>query len=225
MRLEAWVSAACLASTASAIGVMGPGKPARPKAKPEKMIDFKWTNPFADKQIDNFVALCGAEKTFQVKEYLLDDISEEAPFGLAAFQTALKEVFSTRDYPGSWDGVDPHGYDRNLLQMEYAHLPVKVREWIEEQERSNGAGKGLFAVFKKLAPGTHAVSTVKVPEVATPAELRAADAEKTVLFAPASRGTARSSPTGVSLRTRSERPGRRERSTGEMQSSRSRPRF
>jgi len=93
-----------------------------------------------------------------MKEYLLDDVSEEAPFGLAAFQTALKEVFSVREYPGSWDGIDPYGYDRNLLQMEYADLPVKVREWIEEQERSDGPGKGLFAVFKKLAPGIKVIT-------------------------------------------------------------------
>ena len=63
------------------------------------MIDFKWANPFADKQIDNFISLCGAEKTFQMKEYLLGNISEEAPFGLAAFQTALKEVFSRSRIP------------------------------------------------------------------------------------------------------------------------------
>jgi len=42
--------------------VMRPGQPARPKGRPEKMIDFKWANPFADKQIDNFISLCGAEK-------------------------------------------------------------------------------------------------------------------------------------------------------------------
>jgi len=148
------------------------------------MRDFKWTNPFEHKDIDHFRPLCGAERTFHAREYLLDDISEEAPRGLAAYQTALKAVFNSRQYPGSWDGIDPHGYDRNLLQMEYTDVPVKVREWIEEQERSNGEGKGLFAVFKKPPAGAHAVTTVKVPEVSTPPELRADDKEKTVLFAP-----------------------------------------
>ncbi|KAK4442202.1 Glucarate dehydratase [Podospora aff. communis PSN243] len=183
MRLEAWVSAACLASTVSAIGPASPGS-ARPKGKPEKLRDFKWTNPFEDKDINHFRPLCGAERTFHVKEYLLDDVSEEAPLGLAAYQTALKAVFNTRQYPGSWDGIDPHGYDRNLLQMEYADVPIKVREWIEQQERSSGDGKGLFAVFKKPPAGARAVKPVQFPEVATPAELRADDKEKTVLFAP-----------------------------------------
>jgi len=184
MRLESWISAACLASTVAAVGPTIPGKPARPKGKMEKLANFKWTNPFRDSQIEKFDALCSAEKTFKVKEYLLDDLSEAPPLGLELYQTALKAVFADRQYPGSWDGIDPHGYDRNLLQMEYADVPIKVREWIEEQERSKGEGKGLFAVYQKPAEGTKAAATVKVPELAIPAELRALDAKKTVIFAP-----------------------------------------
>jgi len=184
MRLELLVSAACLASTVSAVGPAAPDKPARPKAKREKMADFKWHNPFKADDIDKFDVFCGAEKTFKMREYLLDDVSEDAPLGLVAYQTALKSVFGERQYPGSWDGIDPHGYDRNLLQMEYTDVPLKVREWIEEQERSSGPGKALFAVYNKPTEGTKAAATVKVPETPTPAELRADDAKKTVIFAP-----------------------------------------
>ncbi|KAK0707883.1 hypothetical protein B0H67DRAFT_588843 [Lasiosphaeris hirsuta] len=184
MRLEAWVAAACLAAAASAMGPASPGKPARPAGKPEKMKNWKWADPFTSSQIRQFDAACDAEQTFHAREFLLDDLSVAPPLGLSPFLDALKKVFSAREYPGSWDGIDPHGYDRNLLQMEYAEVPIKVREWIEEQERSEGEGRGLFAVYEKPLEGQTVSETVKVSESPVAAALRPLDKKKVVIFAP-----------------------------------------
>ncbi|KAK3349783.1 hypothetical protein B0T25DRAFT_249297 [Lasiosphaeria hispida] len=184
MRFEAWVAAACLATAASAMGPAVPGKPPRPAGKPEKMKDWKWADPFTSSRIRRFDAACEAEQTFHAREFLLDDLSEAPPLGLSPFLDALKKVFSAREYPGSWDGIDPHGYDRNLLQMEYSEVPIKVREWIEEQERSEGEGRGLFAVYEKPVEGQTVSKTVKVSESPVAAALRPLDKKKVVIFAP-----------------------------------------
>lgn len=185
MRVEAWLTAACLASSAAAVGPAIPGKPpARPDGKPEPMKDWKWTNPFEASQIRKFDAACSAERTFQAKEFLLDDVSEPPPLGLKPYFESLKSIFANHEYPGSWDGIDPHGYDRNLLMMEYADVPIKVREWIEEQERSNGPGKGLFAVYERPPQDAKVRSTVKIPDMPIPAALRPLDEKKVVIFAP-----------------------------------------
>ncbi|KAK1832020.1 hypothetical protein QBC39DRAFT_349986 [Podospora conica] len=150
------------------------------------MENWKWTNPFAaDDFSARFDASCTSKKTFPAREFLLDDLSVPPPVGLAPYMDALKKLFADRPYPGSWDGIDPHGYDRNLLQMKYVDVPVAVREWIEEQDRSKGEGQGFFAVYRVPEVGTKAADTVAVGDPSLSAEERAADDEtKTVIFAP-----------------------------------------
>lgn len=185
MKFSPLVSAACLAATASAIGPATPGKPARPAGRPERLENWKWTNPFsADDFSARFDASCTSEKKFPAREFLLDDLSVPPPVGLAPYMDALKKLFGERPYPGSWDGVDPHGYDRNLLQMDYVDVPVAVREWIEEQDRSKGDGHRLFAVYRVPEEGTKAAETVPIGEAPLTAEDRAEDKGKTVIFAP-----------------------------------------
>ncbi|KAK3947155.1 hypothetical protein QBC32DRAFT_97798 [Pseudoneurospora amorphoporcata] len=171
-----------LATLVSAVG--GPSVPQnaqRLPGKPALMPNWSWPNPFPSADPSStritissaseassptrFLATCSSTKTFKATEYLLDDLQELPPQGLLPWVEALRTVFANRPYPGSWDGVDPHGNDRNMLMMEYADLPVKVRRWIEEQEQewSSSAdeedgdgkdsgrktGKGLFAVLAK----------------------------------------------------------------------------
>lgn len=187
MKLEAWLAAAILASRAAAVGPAGPLTPPRLKGKPEKMASWRWPNPFASPDYlgDKFAAACSAKRTFGATEYVLDDLALEPPLGLLQFRDALKDVFSAREYPGSWDGVDPHGYDRVLLMMDYDDVPLRVREWVEEQERRDGEGKGLFAVYARPAPGTRAAGTVPVPDrVPVSEEWRVKDERRVVIFAP-----------------------------------------
>jgi hypothetical protein len=179
MRAEHLLAAGLLVASATAFG-------SAPKPKPEvtKVEDFKWTDPFANRKYKRFAPACDAKQTFQAFEYELYDLSEEPPLGMGPFDDALKKVFNTREYPGSWGGWDKHQYDRNLLMMEYHDMPVKVREWIEDQERNDGEGKGLFAVFNKPAQGNKAHKTVSPPLAEKAAGLRPLDKKKLVFFAP-----------------------------------------
>ncbi|KAK3375728.1 hypothetical protein B0T24DRAFT_206105 [Lasiosphaeria ovina] len=187
MKLEAWVATACLASASAAIGPsipLGGSPPQRPDGKPAKMENWKWSDPFSASRMRKLDAACEAEKTFEATEYLLDDLSEAPPLGLLPFRDALKKVFADREYPGSWDGIDPHGYDRNLLMMEYADVPVAAREWIEDQERTAGPGKGLFAIYEKPAADDVVRNTVRIPPTPVLPGLRPLDKKKVVIFAP-----------------------------------------
>lgn len=96
----------------SAAAGMGPAEPnvhKRPAGNPTKMEDFKWSDPFISRKIKKYAPACEVEKTFKAREYLLDDLQEKPPKGLSPWGDALKKVFSGRPYPGSWDGIDPHG--------------------------------------------------------------------------------------------------------------------
>jgi hypothetical protein len=162
-----------------------PGSQTRLEGKPAKMEDFKWSDPFSSSKIRKFSPSCEAEKTFKAREYLLDDLQEDAPLGLSPWADALRKIFKGRPYPGSWDGWDPHGYDRNLLMMEYSEVPIPVREWIEEQERTEGEGQGLFAVYEKPKDAQHKIQNVaKFPTKGMAPALRPLDKKKVVLFAP-----------------------------------------
>lgn len=172
----------CMVSTTAA---MGPGPPPRPSGKPAKLEDFKWSDPFASRRMKKFSPECASERTFTAREYLLDDLQEKLPQGLKPWSDALKKLFSGRDYPGSWDGIDPHGYDRNLLMMEYSDMPIAVREWIEDQERTDGEGKGLFGVYEKPKEGSETIRNVvkfASPEMAR--GLRPLDQKRIAIFAP-----------------------------------------
>ena len=184
MKTNSWLLAAsCCFSAASA--AFGPPPPSRPDGKPAKMEDFSWSDPFATQRMKKLTPICAVEKTFEAKEYLLDDLQDKPPKGLRPWQEGLKKIFKGRDYPGSWDGIDPHGYDRNLLLMEYSQVPIKVREWIEEQERSDGDGKGLFAVYEKPKDDKQSIqNVVRFPGAEMAAGLRPLDQKKIVIFAP-----------------------------------------
>lgn len=179
------LAASLIASTTAAMGPAIPGQQVRPEGKPTLMEDFKWADPFSSSKIRKFSPSCEAEKTFHAREYLLDDLQVEPPLGLEPWGDALKKIFKGRPYPGSWDGGDPHGYDRNLLMMEYSEVPIPVREWIEEQERTDGEGKGLFAVYEKPKDSQHKIqNVVKFPTKGMTPALRPLDKKKVVLFAP-----------------------------------------
>lgn len=150
-----------------------------PKVAPEKLDNFTWTNPFVNKKIDQFDAACGNARTFSASEFQLHDLSTPEPAGLEPYSEALKTIFGGRPYPGGWNGIDAHGYERNLLKMEYKDVPLSVREWIEAQEEDDGPGKGLFAVFDKPEQGDTVKQTADLSR-----NPRLADEKRTVVFAP-----------------------------------------
>ncbi|KAK3332618.1 hypothetical protein B0T19DRAFT_416114 [Cercophora scortea] len=190
MKPSALFTTAIFATSASAIGPASPGaapQAARPAGKPGPTENWKWasTSPFKSAALKTKFApwTCAAEQTFRAREFLLDDLSELPPLGIKPFREALKLVFADRQYPGSWDGIDPHGYDRDLLVMEYAQVPRRVRAWIEEQERSEGKGKGLFAVYEKPVGEAEPRSTVAFGKKNEDEDPKA-DEGRVVIFAP-----------------------------------------
>jgi hypothetical protein len=176
---SASLAVALLASSANAL--FG-GKPP-PKPQTELVKGFSWKDPFQSEAISAFDATCESSGTFVAHEYRLQNLLERSPKGLWSWSKGLKAFFKNREYPGSWAGWDRHLGDRSIIMMEYKDMPLEVREWIEEQDRENGDGKGLFAVFEKPKDAddqlTATVEFPKADEVD-----RAQDGQKVALFAP-----------------------------------------
>ncbi len=184
MRLHAFFLAHLLIGPAVAQGRNGLPPRNPPQRGITKTKDFTWIDPYTSTRIKKFTPSCTAEKTFSADEFLLHDLFEQEPTGLWPYGDALKKVFSGRAYPGSWGGMDPHMYDRPLMRMNYAALPLKVREWIEDQERSDGKGKGLYAVYERAIDNVKAAATVVPPSPEKVTMFRPLDEKKIVIFAP-----------------------------------------
>ncbi|KAH8785190.1 hypothetical protein F5883DRAFT_445083 [Diaporthe sp. PMI_573] len=184
MQTPSLFSIALLLSPVLGGGVPGPEDNVPPKIEPSKLENFTWTDPFSSPKLANFDTTCESQRTFKAFEYQLHDLQLPEPNGLGPYSEALKTFFGGRPYPGGWDGIDAHRYERNLLKMEYADVPVKVREWIEEEERSEGPGKGLFAIYQKPEEGETVKKTAKLPDADKAEKLRPLDEKKTVIFAP-----------------------------------------
>ena len=150
------------------------------------LIDFKWHNPFhRDEDIvtRHFEPDCEATGTVHAMQYKFKDLDVDLPGGLAPWKDAL-QPFLARDYPGSWEAIDPGGANRDLLMMEYHDVPAPVREWVEEQHRIPYNDKiWLIGIFGKPKtpegggkPVAEGISADKFDEV--PAK------DKVLIFAP-----------------------------------------
>ncbi|KAM0341521.1 hypothetical protein ACHAPU_009969 [Fusarium lateritium] len=149
----------------------------------ELVQGFDWKNPFTPDAAAAFQSTCEAKARFEAHEYTLHDLMEPPPKGLKPWAKGLKAVFSNREYPGGWLGLDPHADGRSLMSMNYDKFPLLVREWIEQQERTDGKGKALFAVLEKPKSGDDEIeAVVQFPE-ADKID-RASDKDKIVVFAP-----------------------------------------
>lgn len=171
--------AALMASSVVAFGNAPP-----PKVDPHIVDGFAWKNPFEGEAIAAFEPACEATKKFDMLEFTLLNLLEKPPKGLRPWSKGLKTLFSAREYPGSWAGYDRHGNDRAILKMEYADIPLAARRWIENEERSGGAGKGLFGIFEKPQNENDTITeTVPIPEDADSVD-RSLDTKRVAIFAP-----------------------------------------
>lgn len=174
-----------LSGLVSTVAARSGSRHEKPKLPPTKVKNFTWSDPFANEAISGFKVACEVERTFAASEFLLHDLYEDEPLGLWPYAGALRKFFIGRPYPGSWDGMDPHQYDRSVLKMAYSALPVEVREWIETQEQTEGKGKGLFAVYEKpqdTKTQAKATADLSLPEKEPKA--RAQDDKRITIFAP-----------------------------------------
>jgi hypothetical protein len=173
------VATALLAGSAQALF----GKPP-PQPRPHVIDDFAWTKPFAaDGEVAGFDTVCESSKTFDGLQYTLTDLLERQPFGLKPWSAGLKKFFSGKEYPGGWSGVDRHGLDRQLLLMDYDAIPVTIREWIEEEQRSGGTLDNLFAVLDKPKEEDEIIKAVYTFPAVNEID-RATDSDRVVIFAP-----------------------------------------
>ncbi|KAK0623925.1 hypothetical protein B0T14DRAFT_582950 [Immersiella caudata] len=131
------------------------------------MKSFKWMRSFPDDGTDpgGFHVHCKAAGNFKAKVYRLSDLPADPPTGLAPWHDAIEDFLGKTEYPGSWDGVDHKGQDREIVVMEWVDVPEPVKNWIEEQqadERPENKKKWLFGVFEKpKTEGEKIYSTAK----------------------------------------------------------------
>jgi hypothetical protein len=155
----------------------------KPSPETTKVEEFKWQYPFEPSDLQDFNPVCEATQAFPAREYTLHVLADKEPLGLLPWSNGLRKFFAGRPYPGGWAGWDRHLHDRSILKMEYEDMPVRVREWIEEQYRTDGEGKGLYAVFKKPETEEDTIEDTVVPPAKADVD-RAGDKGKVVLFAP-----------------------------------------
>jgi hypothetical protein len=124
----------------------------------------------------NMDTKCEVEKTFKAEQWKLKDLQAPSPWS-----PAIETFLGWHPYPGSWEGLDPDGDDREFLIMEYTDVPTPVRDWIENQHHNKdnlNSKWWLFGVFEK--PGKKVASVAVGQDVPAPK-----DEDRVVLFAPA----------------------------------------
>lgn len=94
---------------------------------------FHWSRPFPDDGTDpgGFHVHCKNSATFHAKMYKLSDLPHDPPTGLAPWHDGIEDFLGRMDFPGSWDGVDHKGQDREVVVMEWKDVPEPVRDWIK----------------------------------------------------------------------------------------------
>jgi hypothetical protein len=70
---------------------------------------------------------------------------------LKEFAPDLKIFYNKQLYAGSWDGIDRHGNERELMRMDLHSMPYKVREWLKREKRQKHFSVQQDNVF--FAPG------------------------------------------------------------------------
>lgn len=140
---------------------------------------FHWSNPIPSDGTDpgGFDVHCRATRTFHARLYKLKDLSESPPLGLAPWRRGIEDFLSRAEYPGSWDGVDHKGLDREIVVMEWADVPTSVKQWLEEQQRDNvERRRWLFGVFEKPRRDGESVRVTATPRVTAASEASASSA-------------------------------------------------
>lgn len=88
-----------------------------------------WTAKWDDSTLKPFTQHCRTKSTYNAKIYKLNelypDLQEQAP--------QLKVFYNKQLYAGSWNGIDVHGVGRELMLMNMADVPFKVREWLKRE--------------------------------------------------------------------------------------------
>ena len=106
-----------------------------------------WTASWTASSLAPYTQSCASRATHKAAIYTLAQLYPD----LETFAPQLKVFYNKQQYPGSWDGVDKHGNERELIKMDMADVPWKVREWIKKESTQRHYSVHDDVVF--FAPG------------------------------------------------------------------------
>lgn len=117
--------------------------------------NFPWSNTMpADGGPLNGYETCTSATYFNGTQYKVPDMRVAPPQGLQPWASIINGLFTSRFYPGSWQGVNYKGDQRDLVVMEWRDVPQHAREWVLEQLRDEEMRlKRFLAVVRKSKDG------------------------------------------------------------------------
>ncbi|KNG46228.1 hypothetical protein DDE82_008955 [Stemphylium lycopersici] len=93
-------------------------------------IGALWTSTWDTQSLSPYAQHCASTTSHTAKIYKLNQLYPD----LATYAPQLKVFYNKQLYAGSWGGIDVHGVGRELLMMEMADVPVKVRDWMKREK-------------------------------------------------------------------------------------------
>lgn len=120
---------------------------ASPSADEPTPVGQLWTGQWKDSDLKSYTQQCHSKTTHKAQIYKLGEMYP----ALKTWAPELKVFYHRQHYPGSWEGVDVHGNDRELLKMDYDQLPFAVREWLTRNPKQRHFSVQDDVVF--FAPG------------------------------------------------------------------------
>ncbi|KLU93081.1 hypothetical protein MAPG_12022 [Magnaporthiopsis poae ATCC 64411] len=113
---------------------------------------WRWEKPwpYDNSELMQFTELCRHAVTFPAQQYKFSDLDHAPPAGLAPWADAVRALATGRVYPGSWDGVNVKGNERDVLLVEWKNVPDLARRWIEnESSTEEDRSRHFFRVLRK----------------------------------------------------------------------------
>lgn len=122
--------------------------------------NFAWKNPMpADGGNLNGYTSCISKAQFNATQYKFSDLNKDPPEGLAPWAPVINKLFTSRFYPGGWEGVNYKGDARDLVVIEWRDVPVAARGWVEAQLKDEAMRlKRFLAVVGKVGNGGAAIA-------------------------------------------------------------------
>jgi hypothetical protein len=146
--------------------------------EPEIVNSFKWQRPFpSDDGISMGMEVkCESIATFKASQFKLRDIQHPSPWG-----GPVETFLGWHPYPGSWEGLDHGGAEREYLMVEYKDVPDPVREWISAQHENKQDDKSRWWMYAVMEKPNHDKKAAMANT-----DRGVADEDKVLFFPPAS---------------------------------------
>jgi hypothetical protein len=134
-------------SSAAEAAPSGPAAASAPPTEDPTPVGALWTAAWNDSTLAPYTKSCATRTTYRGQIYKLANLYPD----LETFAPQLKVFYNKQLYPGSWEGIDRHGNERELIKMDMTDLPWKVREWIKKESTQRHYSVHDDIVF--FAPG------------------------------------------------------------------------